>query len=92
MREETLKNANHVTPISTSSLWAVFVNKNRCISVLFSLVSEKNKRKMFLIILIIHKIVSYDQNSSYIFFVTMDSMSGCDIRLVFTLPPGDSTL
>jgi len=45
-----------------------------------------------LIILIIHTIVSYDQNISSIIFVKMDSMSGCDIRLVFTFPTKDSTL
>ena len=27
-----------------------------------------------------------------IIFVKMDSMSGCDIRLVFTFPPKDNTL
>ena len=27
-----------------------------------------------------------------LFFVKIDSMSGCDIRLVFTFPPKDSTL
>ena len=42
---------------------------------------------MILIILIIHIIVSYDQNISLIFYVKMDSMSGCGIRLVFTFPP-----
>ena len=42
--------------------------------------------------MIIHIIVSYDQNISQIIFVKMDSMSGCDIRLVFTFPPKDSTL
>ena len=46
-----------------------------------------------MIILKIHIIVSYDQNISLIFFVwKMDLMSGFDIRLVFTLPPRDSTL
>ena len=39
-----------------------------------------------------HIIVSYDQNISKIIFVKMDSMSGCDIRLVFTFPPKDITL
>ena len=39
-----------------------------------------------------HIIVSYDQNISKIIFVKMDSMSGCDIRLVFSFPPKDSTL
>ena len=38
-----------------------------------------------------HIIVSYDQNISKIIFVKMDSMSGCDIRLVFSFPPKDST-
>ena len=45
-----------------------------------------------MIILIIHIIVTYDQNTSLIFLWKMDSMSGFDIRLVFTLPPRDSTL
>jgi len=46
-----------------------------------------------LIILIIHIIVSYDQNISLSFFMRkMDPMSGFDIRLVFTLAPRDSTL
>ena len=48
---------------------------------------------LILIILIINTIVSYDQNISLIFYVKDEShMSGCDIRLVFTLPPRDSTL
>ena len=47
--------------------------------------------------MIIHIIVSYDQNISLIFLMwKMDPMSagssGFDIRLVFTLPPRDSTL
>ena len=45
-----------------------------------------------MIILIIHIIVSYDQNISLIFMWKMGPMSGFDIRLVFTLPPRDSTL
>ena len=45
-----------------------------------------------MIILIIHTIVSYDQNISLIFMWKMDPMLGCDIRLMFTLPPRDSTL
>ena len=77
--------------IETSSLWAEFVNKNRCISVL--LLSEEVKSIKFVIILIIHIIVSYDQNISLIFFMwKMDPMSGFDIRRVFTLLPRDSTL
>ena len=75
--------------IKTSSHWAKFVNKNRCISV--RLVSEEVKA-LNLITLIIHIIVSYDQNISLIFYVKDGSMSGFDIRLVFTLPPRDSTL
>ena len=44
-------------------------------------------------ILIIHIIVSYDQNISLIIFMwKMNPMSGWNIRLVFTLPPRDSTL
>ena len=43
--------------------------------------------------MIIHIIVSYDQNISLIFFMwKLDPMSGFDIRLVFTLAPRDSTL
>ena len=45
-----------------------------------------------MIILIIHIIVSYDQNISLIFMWKMDPMSGFDIRLVFTLPPRDNAL
>ena len=45
-----------------------------------------------MIILIIHIIVSYDQNISLIFYVKDRPMSGCNIRLVVTLPPRDSTL
>ena len=45
-----------------------------------------------MIILIIHIIFSYDQNISLILFVKMDSMSGCDIRLVINFPPKDSSL
>ena len=75
--------------IKTSSLWAEFVNKNRCISV--RLVSEKDKH-LILKILIFHIRVSYGQNMSLIFYVKMGPMSGCDIRLVFILPPRDSTL
>ena len=64
--------------IKTSFLWAVIVNKNRRISVS--------------IILIIHIIVSYDRNISLIFYVKVDTLYGFNIRLVFTLPPKDSTL
>ena len=43
--------------------------------------------------MIIHIIVSFDQNISLIFMWKMDPMSsGFDIRLVFTLPLRDSTL
>ena len=44
-----------------------------------------------MIILIIHIVVSYDQNI-LLFMWKMDPMSGFDIRLVFTLPPSNSTL
>ena len=71
--------------IETSSLRAVFVNK-----ISATLVSEEDKS--ILIILIIHITVFYDQNIALIFYVKDGSMSGCDIRLVFTLPPRDSTL
>ena len=52
--------------IETSSLWAEFLNKNRCISVRF--VSEEDK-SIILIILIIHIVVCYDQNMSLHFYV-----------------------
>ena len=46
--------------------------------------------------MIIHIIVSYDQNISVIFHVKDGShvrlWHGCDIRIVFTLPPRDRTL
>ena len=57
--------------IETSSLWAEFVNKNRCISV--RLLFEED----ILIILIIHIIVFYDQNISMIFYVK----DGSHVRL-----------
>ena len=39
------------------------------------------------------RIKAYDQNILLFFFMwKMDPMSGCHIRLVFTLPPRDSTL
>ena len=60
--------------IKTSSHWAKFVNKNRCISV--RLVSEEVKA-LNLITLIIHIIVSYDQNISLIFYVK----DGSHVRL-----------
>ena len=56
----------------------VFVNKNICINVL--LVSAKRIKAFTLIILIIHIIVSYDQNISLIFYAKMDPISGCDIQ------------
>ena len=59
--------------IETSSLWAEFVNKNRFISV--RLVSEVKSIK--LIILIIHIIVSNDQNILLIFYVK----DGSHVRL-----------
>ena len=72
--------------------WTEFVNKNRCISV--RLVSEEVKSIKF---------DNFDnsQNSFLwpeyfvdFFMWKMDPipMSGCNIRLVFTLPPRDSTL
>ena len=42
---------------------------------------------LILMILKFHIVFSYGQNSSKIIFVKIDSMSGCDIYLVFTLPP-----
>ena len=46
-----------------------------------------------MIILIIHIIVSYDQNNSLIILMwKMDPMPGWNIRLVFTLPPRENTL
>ena len=67
--------------IETSSLWAEFVNKNRCISVRI----WGELKHLILIILIIHIIVSYDQNISQIIFVKMDSMSGCDTSVLCLL-------
>ena len=75
--------------IESSSLWAEFVNKNRCMSVRLITSIRGGKKHL---ILIIHIIVSFDQNISKIIFVKMDSMSGCNIRLVITFPPKDSTL
>ena len=74
--------------IETSSLWAEFVNKNRCISV--HLVSEEVKSIKF---------DNFDNSHSFLwpeyfidfFMWKMDPMSSCNIRLVFTLPPRDST-
>ena len=76
--------------IEISSLWAEFVNKNRCISV--RLVSEEDKSI---------KLDNFDNSHNsflwpeyFIDFFTwkMDPMKGFDIRLVFTLPPKDRTL
>jgi len=74
--------------IETSSLWAEFVNKNRCISV--RLVSEEVKS------------LSFDNSHNSFHPITrifhwfsmckMDPMSRIDIRLVFTLPPRDCAL
>ena len=79
--------------IETSSLWAEFVNKNRCISV--TQVSEKDKKHLILIILVIRIILYYDQIILLIFYVKNGShirlWHGCNIRLVFTLSPRDST-
>ena len=74
--------------IETSSLWAEFVNKNRCISVRLYL----RRIKAFNFDNFDNSciIVSYDQNISQIIFVKTDSMSGCDIRLVFTFPPKEN--
>ena len=77
----------------TSSFWAEFVNKNRCISV--RLVSEPPRRL---------KALNFDNfdnsHNSFLwpeyvidfFMWKMDPMSGFDTRFVFTLPPKDSTL
>ena len=71
--------------IKTSSLWAEFVNKNWCIRV--RLVSEEVKSIKFDNFDNSHNSF-YDQNISLILFMwKMDPMSGCNIRLVFTLPP-----
>ena len=75
--------------IETSSLWAEFVNKNRCISVSYP-------RRL--------KALNFDNfdnwHNSFLwpeyfidsFMWTVDPMLGFDIRLVFTLPFRDSTL
>ena len=53
----------------------------------------RGQKHYILIILIIHIIVYCDQNISLIFYMKkMDRMSGFDIRLVFTVPPRDSTM
>ena len=72
-----------------SSESSEFVNKNRCISI--RLISEEDKSIYF---------DNFDNShNSFLwpeyfidFMWKMDPMSGCDIPLVFTLPPRDSTL
>ena len=72
----------------SSSFWAEFVNKNRCISVRIQ-GGEKHLINNFENS---HNNSHNDQNISFIIFVKTDSMSGCDIRLVFTFLPKDNTL
>ena len=76
--------------IETSSLWAEFVNKNRCISV--RLVSEEVKSIKFDNFDNSHNSFLWPEFFIDFFMWKMDPMSGCNIRLVFTLPPRDSTL
>ena len=71
----------------TSSLWAEFVNKNRCISV--RLVSKEVKSIKFDNS---HNSFLWREYFIDFFMWKMDPMSGFDIRLVFTLPPRDRTL
>ena len=78
------------THIETSSLWAEFVNKNRCISV--RLVSEEVKSIKFCYFDNSHNSFIWPECFIDFFIWKMDPMSGFDIRLVFTLPPRDSTL
>ena len=76
--------------IETSSLWAGFVNKNRWISV--RLVSEEVKSIKFDNFDNSHISFLWPEYFIDFFMWKMDPMSGFDIRLVFTLPPSDSTL
>ena len=76
--------------IKTSSLWAEFVNKNRCISV--RLVSQEVKSIKFDNFDNLHNSFLWSEYFIDFFMWKMDPMSGCNIRLVFTLPPRDSTL
>ena len=76
--------------IETSSLWAEFVNKNRCISV--RLVFEEVKSIKFDNFDNSHNSFLWPEYFIDFFMWKMDPMSGCNIRLVFTLPPSDSTL
>ena len=74
--------------IETSSLWAEFVNKNRCISV--RLVSEEVKSIKFYNFDNSHNSFLWTEYFIDFCMWKMDPMSGCNIRLVFTLPPRDS--
>ena len=76
--------------IETSSLWAEFVNKNRCISV--RLISEDDKSIKFWSFWWFTYSFPLTRIFHWFFMWKMDPMSGLDIRLVFTLPPRDSTL
>ena len=76
--------------IETSSLWAEFVNKNRCNSV--RLVSEEVKSIKFDNFDDSHNSFLWPEYFIDCFMWKMDPRSGCNLRLVFTLPPRDSTL
>ena len=72
------------------NLWAEFVNKNKCISV--RLVSEEVKSIKFDNFDNSHSSFLWPEYFIDFFMWKMDPMSGCNIRLVSTLPPRDSTL
>ena len=76
--------------IETSSLWAEFVKKKRYSSV--RLVSEEVKNIKFDNFDNSHYRFLWPENFIDFFMWKMDPMPGFDIRLVFTLPPRDSTL
>jgi len=71
-------------------VWAEFVNKNRCVSV--RLVSEEVKSIKFDNCDNSHNSVLWLEYFIDFFMWKMEPMSGCNICLVFTLPPRDSTL
>jgi len=76
--------------IETSSLRAEFVIKNRCLSV--CLVSEEVKSIKFDNFDNSHNSFLWPEYFIDFFMWKMNPMSGCNIRLVYTLPPWDSTL
>ena len=77
--------------IETSSLWAEFVNKNRCITVRL-VYTRRLKALNFDNFYNSHYSFLWPEYFIDYFMWKMDPMSGLDIRLVFTLQPRDSTL